>query len=371
MRTGVCNLPLHTGSCPRWLFPRMVKLSKAISTVLIDEFGPDEFLRRLANPYWFQALGCVIGFDWHSSGLTTTTLGALKEALNKENLGIYFAGGKGKTSRKTLDEIKNTNFSLSTYKIERLKYSSRMSAKVDTCLLQDSYQLYHHSFVFDEKGNWCVVQQGMNPNNKYARRYHWLSNSIVNFVNEPHNAICCDTSNKTLDMTSKANDKVRKVSLDLINDNPIHLKKYFGSKTKNRMSFIQKTISEFNGNAKEFAMPKRHYITDMDKRNFDMLKKAYEIQPKTYEELTAIKGIGPKAIRSLALVSDLVYGKEISWKDPVKYSFAHGGKDSIPYPVDRKLMDDNTELLQNAIKESRLGNKDKLQAIKRLHNFYQ
>ena len=369
MRTGVANLPLHTGNCPRWLFPGMVKLSKAISNVLIDEFGHQEFLRRLSNPYWFQALGCVIGFDWHSSGLTTTTLGALKEALNKENLGIYFAGGKGKTSRKTLEEINNTKFPLSDLKIEKLKYSSRMSAKVDSSLLQDGYNLYHHSFIFDEEGDWCVVQQGMSDEAGYARRYHWLSDNVASFVNEPHNAICCDTKANTLDMTSKENRNIQKTSLDIANDNPANIKKYFNRIIKNH--FTQRTLAEFSGIEKELSMPSRHYIIDMDKRNIETLKKAYEIQPRNYEELAAIKGVGPKTIRSLALVSELVYGEEISWKDPVKYSFAHGGKDNIPYPTDMELMDNNAELLGNAIKEAKLGDKDKINAIRRLHNFYQ
>ncbi|MBW2976666.1 DUF763 domain-containing protein [Candidatus Woesearchaeota archaeon] len=364
MRTGVCNLPLHTGSCPKWLFPRMVGLSKAISAVLIGEFGPDEFLSRLANPYWFQALGCVIGFDWHSSGLTTTTLGALKEALNKENLGIYFAGGKGKASRKTLDEIENASFGLSSAKIERLKYSSRMSAKVDTCLLQDSYQLYHHSFVFDEKGSWAVIQQGMNAENHYARRYHWLSGNIASFVSEPHNAICGNKKENTvLDMTAKESEESQKISLDLVNDNPKHLEKY----TKGP---IQKTLGDFN--SKEiikFSMLPRHTIIDMDKRNFESLRKAYEIQPGNYEELVSVKGIGPKTIRSLALVSDLIYGAKASWKDPVKYSFALGGKDKVPYEIDRNHYDKIIGILQSAINNAKLGDNDKLHAIKRLNHF--
>ncbi len=361
MKTGIANLPLHSGNCPTWLFSRMVKLSKAISTVLIDEFGHEEFLRRLSNPYWFQALGCVIGFDWHSSGLTTTTLGALKEALNKENLGIYFAGGKGNVSRKTPNEIENTTFSLSTNKIEKLKYSSKMSAKVDTCLLQDNYRLYHHSFVFDENGSWTVIQQGMNEENQYARRYHWLSNNIASFVNEPHNAICCNKKeNNVLNMTAKESENVRKISIDLVNENPKHLEKYF-------QPAKQRTLNNFD----TLNFKPKHTITNQDKINRETLMKAYNVQPRDYEELVSIKGIGPKTIRSLALISDLIYGKKASWKDPVKYSFAHGGKDNIPYPVDRKLMDDNTILLKNAIKEVKLGNKEKINAIRRLHHFYQ
>lgn len=372
MKTAQVNLPLHSGDCPRWLFPRMCKLSGAISELIINEFGTQEYLMRLSDPYFFQALGCVIGFDFHSSGLTTTTLGALKESINNQNFGIKIAGGKGKASRKTPAEIENTSFSLPTYKIEKLKYSSRMCAKVDNTLVQDGYQLYHHSFVFDEKGNWAVLQQGMNDKNGYARRYHWLSDNIISFVEEPHNAICCDNkSMETLNLTAKESEEARKVSLDLVKDNPSHLKKYFNIKIKNK-NLIQKTLNDFsNKKIEQFTMMSRHTIIDMDKRNIETLQKAYEIQPKTYEELVAIKGIGAKTIRSLALISNLVYGAKASWEDPVKYSFALGGKDGIPYKINRKHYDETANILKSAIDNAKIGNKDKLQAIKRFNNFYQ
>ncbi|HLC60677.1 MAG TPA: DUF763 domain-containing protein [Candidatus Nanoarchaeia archaeon] len=375
-KSGIANLPLHGGSCPRWLFPIMKKLGGAISGALIYEYGQQEFLKRLADPYWLQSFGSVIGFDWHSSGLTTTTLGALKESINNQNLGIKIAGGKGNESKKVLEEIENSVFNLSENKVEKLKYSSRMSAKVDNCLMQDGYQLYHHSFVFDEKGNWVVVQQGMNSENKYARRYHWLSGTVSDFVEEPHNAICCDSrNNSTLDLTSRDNYKVKKISVDLVNDDINNLNKYFNIRIRSdKNNSIQKTIYEFDENAKNqtkiFTMAPKHTIIYMDKRNIETLKKAHEFQPQNYEELVSIKGIGAKTIRSLALVSELIYGTEINWKDPVKYSFAHGGKDGIPYPVDRKLMDDNTEILRNAIKDAKLGNKEKLSAIGRLGRLY-
>lgn len=378
-KSGVCNLPLHSGDCPRWLFPRMKKLAGAISEILIFEYGNEEFLRRLADPYWFQSLGCVIGFDFHSSGVTTTTLGAMKEAINNQNLGIQIAGGKGKTSKKTIEEIKNTNFNLSTNKIEKLKYSSRMSAKVDSSLVQDGYRLYHHSFVFNEKGNWIVIQQGMNAETRYARRYHWISDNIVNFVEEPHNAICCDSiNNKTLNLTSKNHEEIRKISVDLVNDDIVHLKKYFNVKIKNHKLknsiLIQKTINEFNNNkgqkTKILTMMPRHTIIDMDKRNIEMLQKAHEFQPQNYEELIAVRGIGAKTIRSLALISEIVYGAEIQWKDCVKYSFALGGKDRIPYEIDKKHYDETIQIIKNAIKDAKLGDKEKFNAIKRLSNFY-
>ncbi len=205
-RIAVINLPLHGGKAPRWLFSRMVKLSSAITEAVVDEYGQNEFIRRISNPYWFQALSCVIGYDFHSSGTTTVTCGALKEVMKNNNIGIFIAGGKGKTSRKTPSEIEefSENTNLSTSKIERLKYSSKMSAKVDSAVLQDNYQLYHHCFFFTEKGKWAVIQQGMNNINNYARRYHWLSDKIKSFVEQPQNAVCCDVKeDKVLDMSAK------------------------------------------------------------------------------------------------------------------------------------------------------------------------
>jgi hypothetical protein len=356
MRTGVANLPLHGGSCPRWLFPRMARLGGAISEIIVDEHGREEYLRRLSDPYFFQALGCVLGFDFHSSGLTTTVCGALKESVNKQNLGITFAGGKGKTSRRTLSEIGSSE--VSTQNIERLQYASKITAKVDSALIQDSYNLYHHVIVFTEKANWCVIQQGMNQD--YARRYHWLSDNVGNFVEEPHSAICCDkTETSVLDMTARESRENQEICLDLVKDNPKHLEKYLRRPA-------QRSLDDFSGRLDEFTMARRHTIIDMDKRNRDTLKRAYEIQPENYEELVALQGVGPKTVRSLALISELIYGAKPSWSDPVKYSFAHGGKDGIPYPVDRQLMDSSTEILRNAIRQSRLGDYDKLHALQRL-----
>lgn len=365
-KTAVANLPLHHGKAPRWLFGRMVKLAGAVTEVIVDEFNQEEFLRRLSDPFWFQAFSCVLGFDWHSSGVTTTTCGALKEALKKQNIGLKVAGGKGKTSRKTPSEIENSG--LSTEKIKRLIYASKISAKIDNSLIQDGYQLYHHCFIFTEKGSWCVVQQGMNASNRYARRYHWLSDGVKSFVNEPHNAICCDKKEKkVLDMTAEKSKETRETSIDLAREKPIHLKKY--------LETTQKTIFDFsNKKIKTLTMPTRHSLTerDLSKHVLRQLKKAYELQPENYEELVALKGIGQKSIRALALISELIYNKEPSWNEPsciTKFSFSHGGKDGWPEPVNKKTYDNSILTLKQAIENAKIGNKEKLHAIRRLRGF--
>ncbi|MBU5537198.1 MAG: DUF763 domain-containing protein [Candidatus Aenigmatarchaeota archaeon] len=356
MRTGVADLPLHDGRCPTWLFPRMVKLSKLVSQIIIEEYGKNEFLRRLSDPLFFQAFGCLVGFDFHSSGLTTTLTGALKEA-KLEEFGISVLGGKGKASRKVPQEIESLSekFSLSTKEIEKLKYASRMSAKVDSVAVQDGYTLYHHAFIVTEDGKWSVIQQGMNLENNYARRYHWLSEKVVSFVNEPHLAICCDVTGKTLNMVAKENEEVRKASVDLVNDNPEHLKKYFVSYARSTNLF------------KYLHMSSQHHI---ELKNYETLIKVHEIQPKKFEELLAIKGVGVKTVRALALCSELIFGTEISWRDPVKFSFAHGGKDGYPYRIKTRQYDKTIQILSDAIRNAQLNNREKLEAIRRLSNLF-
>jgi len=358
-RTGSVNLPLHGGSAPRWLFGRMVRLAEGISEILVCDYGQEEFLRRISDPYWFQALSCVLGFDWHSSGTTTTTCGALKTAINPKELGIRIAGGKGATSRKTPSEIENfcNEFSISSKRAEELVYASRMSAKVDNSCIQDGYQLYHHCFFLTEKGKWAVVQQGMNLD--YARRYHWISEGIESFVEEPHTGICCDrVESHVLDMTANDSRETRKASLDLVKDNPAHLENFF------KKSNDQKSIQEF-------TMPAHHPVFNVDigKDGMNVLQKAYEIQPESYEELVSLRGMGPKKIRALVLISELLYGTEPSWRDPVKFSFTHGGKDGFPYPVDRKAYDNSIQVLKDAVEQAKLERKEKLYAIKRLRDF--
>lgn len=353
MRTGIADLPLHYGTAPKWLFDRMVKLGRAISEIIILEYGKEGFLRRLSDPFFFHSFGLTLGWDWNSSGVTTTLTAALKEA-HLEEFGVAVLGGKGIASRKTLEEIEKLCeiFPFSTKIIEKLKYASRMSAKVDNACVQDGYQLYHHSFIVTEEGKWCVVQQGMCDATKYARRYHWLSNAVKSFVVEPHVAVCCDVKGKILNMVAIENEEVRKCSVDLVKDNPNNLKKFISTKPNPLLKYLH--------------MPRTHLI---DLRNYKTLVDLHEFQPKNFEELVSFKGVGPKTIRSLALISKLIYGTEISYRDPVNFSFTVGGKDGVPYRINVSHYDRVIEILKGAIEQAKLNNKEKLNALARLNNF--
>lgn len=366
-KTGIANLPLHPGKAPRWLFKRMVMLSKGIIEAISYEYGNDEFLHRISDPFWFQSLSCVLGFDWHSSGTTTVTCGALKEAVKSEEYGFALAGGKGKASRKTLQEIEKIaeTYNLSTSKTEKLKYSSRMAAKIDNTAIQDGYNLYHHIFLFSENGLWSVIQQGMNSDNNYARRYHWFSKNFESFVCEPHNAIIGEKNQqKSLDMTSKQSKSTQSISVDLVNDNPWHLRRDWAELTR---PYNQKTLDDWtsskieNKQVESLSMPRSI--------NWAKMKEIYDFQPKNYEELISLRGVGPNTVRALALISDLIYGEKPSWKDPVKYSFTVGGKDGVPFPVDRKAMDEATEIIRTGVEQAKIDDKEKIQAIKRLQKF--
>ena len=342
----------------------MQKLAKEMATIIVDEYGVDMFLQRVSDPFWFQALGCVLGYDWHSSGVTTVLTGILKNAINSRELGLSVCGGKGKTSRKTPAEIEflGEKYNFSSSKIDELLYSSRMSAKVDTAAVQVGYPLYHHAFFVTENGTWAVVQQGINTVDRSARRYHWLSKHVKDFVVEPHDAVVGDKKQEAaLDMTAKASEGCRKASTDIAKEEPKKLKKLILSVRPVHQRSLQEWIPQPLGNVCEldaFSMP----------RNLDWnaIKRAYDFQPKNYEELLGIRGIGPAAVRALALISDLIYGEKPCWEDPVKYSFCVGGKDGVPYPVDKPTYDETVEILENAIKQAKVGDKDRLDAVKRL-----
>ena len=349
MRTGIADLPLHYGKAPRWLFEKMVKLSRAIIEAVVVESGPQEFLRRISDPFWFQALGSVLGFDWHSSGVTTTVCGAMKEATKQiaDDLGLYFCGGKGSTSRKTPNEIEKISERIALNP-RRLVYSSKMSAKIDNTCVQDGYNLYHHVFIFTKSGDWSVVQQGMNTDNHLARRYHWLSLNLKSYVCEPHRAICCDQTKPSLNMVAQESELTRQVVTEISKIAP------------DRILEETKRI---------LKMPFRHPILKLDINPnyfYKILLKTYEKNPSNFENFISIEGVGPKTVRALALIGELLYGSKPSFRDPARYSFAHGGKDGFPYPVNRETYNQSVAFLESAIKRAKMGKHDKLRALKRL-----
>jgi hypothetical protein len=352
MRTGIANVPLHYGKMPRWLFERMVKLGREVTLAIIMEFGPEEMLRRMADPFWFQAFGCVLGFDWHSSGMTTTLCAALKEAIAgmERELGLFIAGGKGRTSRRTPQEIYRFEPAISADPAG-LVYASRMAAKVDNVALQDGYQLYHHVFLFTAEGSWAVVQQGMNEETRYARRYHWLSERVDDFVCEPHAGICSEGRGEVLNLIASESAPARATITQL------------GSEEK-----PEKLLAELK-RLKTLDLPPRHYLSLEDihpDRLSKILLHVYEYSPEDFESLLGLQGVGPKTMRALSLISELVYGVAPSFRDPARYSFAHGGKDGHPFPVDRETYDRSIALLGTAVRKAKIGNREKMEALKRL-----
>jgi uncharacterized protein len=368
-RTGVANLPLHGGKAPAWLTVRMRKLAKEVADIMVEEHGTDAFVARLSDPYWFQAFGCVLAYDWHSSGVTTVVTGILKGALSAEAHGVAVCGGKGKTSRKTPDDIAaaGEKFGFSQQTIDKLAYSSRMTAKVDNAAIQAGYQLYHHAFLVTRDAKWAVIQQGMSDQDRTARRYHWLSDNTKDFVVEPHSGIVGEVRReKALNMVAKASEASRKASVDLAKE-----------PTRKLISLIQSSVKPDNQRSLQDWLPKNadtwrqtQTALNMPRNiNWDTLSRLYEFQPSSYEELLSVKGVGPATVRGLALVAELVYGEEPSWEDPVKFSFAFGGKDGVPYPVDRKAMDESILILRKSVEAAKIGDREKLQSLQRLRRF--
>ncbi len=310
VRVGKADLPLHSGKAPRWLFVRMKRLAKVIVRRAVEEHGKRGFLERVSDPIWFQSLGSLLGYDWHSSGVTTVLTAVLREVTGE--VGVYVVGGKGKASRSVPQQLAE----LEVPKVEELVKASRLAAKVDNSALQDGYQLYHHAMFVTEDGDWAIVQQGMNVQVKSARRYHWLSFAFESFVVEPHTGIISGKTGKVLNLVARESEGVRRASVDLVKEGVPRLQRMY----------------------RELKMPWRI--------DWEAVKRAYELDPENYEELLMVRGIGGKALRALALIAEVVYGERASVKDPAKYSFAFGGKDGVPYPVDLKLMDEVTSYLE-------------------------
>jgi len=352
-------LPLHRGRAPRWLFRRMVKLAECIVEIIVGEYGVRGLLDRLSDPWFFQSLSCVLGYDWHSSGTTTVTCGALKEAIDPGELGVAVTGGKGRASNRAPAEIeeRGVGFGLSSGRIEELRYASRMAAKVDNSLVQDGYSLYHHTFIFDERGDWIVIQQGINEGERNARRYHWPPEHR-SLIEEPQGAILCDSRlPAVLDMTSHLSEENRRACLDLARENPRRLKRLFVKAAPPNQSTLDRWTGK-EASQEILVMPSRI--------NWRTLRKAYEFQPESYEELVSLPGVGPSTVRGLALIAELIYGERPSWRDPVRFSFAFGGKDGVPFPVDRRAMDEAVDILRTGISAAAVRREEKMRALQRL-----
>lgn len=382
MKRGIATFSLDWGRTPQWLFERMLKLAREITYVLIDEYGPDEYIKRLADPIWFQSLGTLLAFDWNASGLTTTLTAVLKEAIRgqEKNLGIFICGGKGKASRKTPNEIQywGERLNLSGERVKNLIYNSRMAAKVDNSLVQDDYQIYHHCFLFSKNGSWSVIQQGMNLKNQTARRYHWHSENIKDIIEEPHTGIASQLIlQKTLNLTSSKSSKNREISLQLVNAGFAALVKDL--KILRKHSSKLSKVYTFRYKSDEYSWMKlediEFYSHPVENENFweskyleKILRKLSDKKPKNYEELLSERGVGPKTIRALSLISELIYNAKPSYEDPARYCFAHGGKDSIPYPVDKTTYDKTINILAEIVGKTKLNSIQKDKILKRLNS---
>ena len=356
MARAAATLPLHGGRCPRWLFERMKRLGAAIVEVMVHEFGAEEVLRRLADPYWFQALGCVLGFDWHSSGVTTTVCGALKEGLRplQRELGLYVAGGKGGASRKTPREIESyVEQDGLTVDGPQLVRASRLAAKVDNTALQDGFQLYHHVFFFTASGAWAVVQQGMEPAGRWARRYHWLSEEVERFTEEPHAAVCCDRTVRPVNLVAAESAACRETTTALVQEPPER---------------VVRELRRIVETGRHLQLPMAHQVPRAAYLERALLE-LYQAPPESFEELLGRPGVGPKTLRALALVAEVTFGAAPSYRDPVRYTFAHGGKDGTPRPVDRELYDETITVMEQVLAEARVDRSERLHALRRLARY--
>lgn len=364
-RTGYADLPLHVGTVPKWLADRMMQMGTLIVESIIENFGKKEVLVRLSDPLWFQSLGAVMGMDWHSSGITTSVMYALKRGINSRarEFGLCICGGRGKYSRKTPDELQ---FLADATGLDGTKLinSSKLVAKVDSTAVQDGFQLYMHNFILSSEGDWTVVQQGMNVNTKTARRYHWSSENLRSFIEEPHSGITGENEGLILNLTDRHAKSTRERILSFTKENPDRMI----SEIKNIMKH-ENSIYEIN-RQRTITMPAHHDVKAKDvnlKRLGAVLATAYEAEPKDFESLLLTQGLGPRTIQSLTLVSEIIYGTPSRFEDPARFSFAHGGKDGHPFPVPLKVYDESIRVLHESIARSKLGYKDKSECIKRLH----
>ncbi len=347
-RSGQADLPLHNGRVPQWLATRMAKIGGAIIEAIVIEYGKEEVLRRISDPLWFQSLGSVMGMDWHSSGITTSVMGALKKSVNPmaNELGIYICGGRGKHSRKTPEELLQVGERTGIDGALMSEYS-RLSAKVDNTAIQDGFQIYLHNFIVTDKGDWSVIQQGMNGATGYARRYHWHSEHLQSFVEEPHTMICGVNQGEILNLVAKDAKESQSGILKLAQESP------------------DRMIREI----RQIKLPEHHEVTlkDVDiKRLGSVLAVAHETEVSGFEDLLLTNGLGPRTLQSLTLVSEVIYGTPSRFSDPARFSFAHGGKDGHPFPVPLKVYDQSISVLHKAVDKAKMDQSDKLKAIQKL-----
>ncbi len=375
--TGHADLPLHGGTVPKWLADRMMQMGTLIVESLVYNFGKKEVLVRLSDPLWFQSFGAVMGMDWHSSGITTSVMYALKRGLNPraKDLGICVCGGRGKYSRRTPEELQIAS-NIAGLNGDELIKTSKLCAKVDNTAVQDGFQLYQHNFILTSDGDWTIVQQGMNVQTKTARRYHWCSQNLRSFIENPHTGITGENIGKILNLTDKTAAKTRDSILELSKENPDKLIKEIKDIARHEDSGSGKDLLQNEDGQLTFSqsrsiiMPRHHEVTVQDvdtKRLGAVLATAYESEPKDFESLLLTPGLGPRTLQSLTLVSEVIYGTPSRFNDPARFSFAHGGKDGHPFPVPLKVYDESIRILHESIEKSKLGYKDKSECIKRLH----
>ena len=361
--TGTADLPLHTGKAPAWLFSRMRELGGSIAELMIDELGPAQTIRRLSDPFWFQALSCILGFDWHSSGTTTVTLAAMKEGMSERGLPVHIVGGKGRASRSIEEQLSDIKSERISNRIGELARISRLSAKVDGVAVQDGYDIYHHALILDEQGSWAVIQQGMNGGTGYARRYHWESCDHRSMVNEPHSAIVGKHEPLVRDFTAREGEEMRK---DLVEIAVGRKEEWYNGMILSRDEH-QSLLDDFSG-----TVTKRLKLDWSANWSIlrDSIRRILEIQPSNFEELLLVRGVGKKTLLAIAMAANLVYGDEPSWKDPVLYSFAVGGKDGIPYPVNTRRMEQTAEIIRQAVESARISDSGRKKALQDLSSFF-
>ena len=352
MKRGTADLPLHYGTVPPWLAERMSLLGGAIAEAIIIEYGRPALLHRLSDPFWFPSLGCVLGMDWHSSGITTSVMNALRKAINyrSEELGVYICGGRGKFSRETPNQLLEVANKTGLNGNELVRHS-KLAAKVDNTAVQDGFQLYLHTFIVTKEGDWSVIQQGMNPNERMARRYHWLSSSLRSFMEEPHTSVCGRNQGLILNLTDKLAAPTKEGIMELTKESP--------DKLMREVSII---------------LPNHHEVKAEDvnlKRLGAALILAHETNVSDMESLLLLEGVGPRTLQSLTLVSEVIHGTPSRFSDPARFSFAHGGKDGHPFPVPTSVYDETIEVFDKAIRQARLGEKDKSNALKNLSKISQ